>query len=422
MLALAGLFCAPFLAAACAAYRALSPHSAWRPVTFACLWGLGEWLRGTLIFGGFPWNLAGYVWTPWPAMAQFAAIAGAYGLGALTIFICAAPVTLLPGPAPGSTRAWLAPTAALALLAANAAAGLIILPRSDANPSAATHLRLVQANIAQPHKWQKNRITEQFQRHAALSTAHAETPPDIVIWPETASPYDLSYRFDERSLVLRSVPPNGGLIAGALRIDRAPDGARRVWNSMQAMDDAGRITAVYDKFHLVPFGEYAPLRKLLFALRLVPGDTDFSRGPGPQTLAIPGAPPFSPLICYEAIFPGDVIDPARRPQWMLNITNDAWYGISSGPYQHFEQTRLRAIEEGIPLVRVANTGISGVIDAWGRVTAKTTLGNAAIIDAALPPPRPNPPLFARAGNLPTLIFLAGGLVLFLVSRRRKTAP
>ena len=419
--AVAGLAaaCALFVGFSCAVYRFLAPRGAWRPLVFASAWVLGEWLRGTLAFGGFPWNLAGYVWTPWPAMLQFAAAAGVYGLGWLTMLAAAAPAALADG-----RRLWWTPVGALALLAVNAAAGAAILAGADAVPHTDTRLRLVQANVAQHHKGRADLIEAQIRRHAALSArpgaGGAAPPPTFVVWPETAVPYDLSRPFPAREAVARVVPEGGALVAGALRSEAAPDG-RRVWNALQALDSEGRVAAAYDKFHLVPFGEYVPLRGLLPGGGLAAGALDFSRGPGPRTLSVPGAPPFAPLICYEAIFPGAVVDPAARPQWLLNVTNDAWYGLSSGPYQHFEQTRLRAVEEGLPLVRAANTGISGVIDAWGRVTAKSPLGEPAILDAPLPPPRPAPTPFSRLGNAPALALSLAPLAAFAARRRLKRA-
>ncbi len=409
--------CALFVAAACAAHRALAPHGAWRPVVFASLWTLGEWLRGTLIFGGFPWNLTGYLWTPWPAMAQLAAVVGVYGLGWLTVFAASSPAAFA-----GSARSWRTPVAALALLVVNGAFGFTVLARADGAMQPDVRLRLVQANVAQHHKWREDLIADRFRRHADLSTAPASLPPTVVIWPETASPYDLSAAFEERTQAVRSVPPNGALLAGAVRTGFGSDQPPRIWNSLQALDDAGRVVGAYDKFHLVPFGEYSPFRGVFLTAGLGEWASGFSRGPGPQTLEAPGAPPFGPLICYEAIFPGDVVGPAVRPEWLLNVTNDAWYGISSGPYQHFEQTRLRAVEEGLPLVRVANTGISGVIDSYGRVVAKSALGETAVIDSGLPAPRSRPTAFSYFGNAPAVTFSLGVLVLFAARYRGMAFP
>jgi apolipoprotein N-acyltransferase len=191
----------------------------------------------------------------------------------------------------------------------------------------------------------------------------------------------------------------------------------RIWNSLDAVDDAGKIVANYDKSHLVPFGEYVPLRAILPIGKIVGGAVDFSAGHGPRTIELPGLPPASPLICYEAIFPGAVVDAAHRPDWLLNVTNDGWYGISSGPYQHFAAARMRAVEEGLPLVRAANTGISGIVDPYGRITESLELGARGVVDGALPKPLP-PTLFARLGNGIALGLMAlFGLAALLIRRQ-----
>ncbi len=172
-----------------------------------------------------------------------------------------------------------------------------------------------------------------------------------------------------------------------------------VWNSLVAIDHDGAIEASYDKFHLVPFGEYVPMRSILPMQKITPGAIDFSAGPGPRTISLPGLPPFSPLICYEAIFPGEVVDPAHRPAWLLNITNDAWYGFTSGPFQHVAIARTRAIEEGLPLARVGNNGISALFDPYGRVLARLDLDAIGVLDVHLPEALP-PTLYSRYGDIP----------------------
>jgi apolipoprotein N-acyltransferase len=172
----------------------------------------------------------------------------------------------------------------------------------------------------------------------------------------------------------------------------------RIWNSLEVIDGDGRILASYDKAHLVPFGEYMPLPAWISLAKVTAGSLDFTAGPGPRTLTLAGLPPVGPLICYEVIFPAAVVDRRQRPDWLLNLTNDGWYGISSGPYQHLVAARMRAVEEGLPLVRAANSGISAVIDPYGRVVASLGLGQAGVLDADLPRPI-GATLFARAGWL-----------------------
>jgi apolipoprotein N-acyltransferase len=190
------------------------------------------------------------------------------------------------------------------------------------------------------------------------------------------------------------------------------------------IDDSARLLTRYDKVDLVPFGEYTPMRWLFGRIglgKLVSGTFDFSPGPGRQTLAPPGVPPFSPLICFEAVFPNGAAPPEPRPTWLLNITNDAWFGTSSGPYQHLAMARMRAVEEGLPLVRAANTGISVVTDAYGRIAARLGLGEMGVLDAILPQPLPEPSFARRMGwLLPAaiaFIFLAACLLVEIRARR-----
>ncbi len=195
------------------------------------------------------------------------------------------------------------------------------------------------------------------------------------------------------------------MITGTPRATRRPDGTNDFWNGLIALDRDDTVRGSYDKFHLVPFGEYMPLADILPIQMIAPGGGGaFRAGPGPRTLRLPGLPPVSPLICYEIIFPGAVIDDADRPEWILNVTNDAWYGRSSGPYQHFASAVMRAVEQGLPVVRVAQTGISGVIDPYGRVIARLGLGEGGALDAPLPRGLPEATIFQRFGG-PILVGL-----------------
>jgi apolipoprotein N-acyltransferase len=207
------------------------------------------------------------------------------------------------------------------------------------------------------------------------------------------------------------LPANGLALVGTERSDPPPGPLEHFWNSLVAVDHAGTIQGYYDKAHLVPFGEYVPFRGVLPMDKITPGTTDFSAGPGPRTLHLPGLPPVSPLICFEAIFPDAVIDPTDRPQWLLNVSNDAWYGFTSGPFQHFAIARVRAIEEGLPVVRAANNGISGLIDPLGRVLRRMSLDVVGSVDVPLPRALP-PTLYEQSGDafflaaLPVLLGLA----------------
>jgi apolipoprotein N-acyltransferase len=267
-------------------------------------------------------------------------------------------------------------------------------------------LRIVQPSIPQTLKNDRAEREANFRRHLALSAAPGESsePLTAVIWPEAAAP-PLLERFPEERLLIASVLPPGALaLVGSDRTDPLPARPEHFWNSMVAIDREGRILASYDKAHLVPFGEYVPMRSILPINKITPGTVDFSAGPGPRTLHVPGLPAFSPLICYEAIFPGAAIDPADRPQWLLALTNDGWYGLSSGPFQHFSIARARAVEEGLPLVRAANNGVSGVVDPYGRVVRRLGLDAVGYLDVALPQSLP-PTLYESVGDLPFLTAL-----------------
>ncbi len=386
-----------------------------RVLGLALGWVLAEWLRGRL-FTGFPWNLIGTAWNLSEPMIQFAAYGGVFGLGLITVAAATAPSTVV-----GEGRARWAPTLlAGALLAGLWGAGMA---RLSAYPAGAAvegvRLRLVQPNVAQHHKWQPEKREALFRRHLALTTGEGFDTVTHVIWPETAIPYFIADDAARRRMIAAATPKGGALISGALRGVRKTDSApRKLWNSLHAFDAQGRIVATYDKAHLVPFGEYMPFRNILTVAKLTYGTTDFSSGPGPRSLTVAGLPPFSPLICYEAIFPAAVVGPSKRPGFLLNITNDAWFGMSSGPYQHFASARLRAVEQGLPLVRAANTGISAVVDAQGRITARLGLDEEGVLDADLPLALDEPTFYARWGDFWLLPLFAVGAVLL---RRRRLA-
>lgn len=380
---------------------------------FAVAWSAAEWARGHWL-SGFPWNLTGYVWAgAFPgalAMLQTTAWVGIYGLSFLTVLAAALPALLgaaTLAPMPRARR--VAPGAAAALLILlPMAAGAI---RLDVLPTAMTGLwlRLVQPSQAEIMQWTPAAAEAELQRLLDLSKPPARHRLAAVIWPEGAAPFFLERDRPHRAAIAAVAPPNGYVITGALRAAPTDAGPPRIWNSIEAIDAGAVIRAVYDKAHLVPFGEYVPFHKLLPIDKITPGAIDLSAGPGPQTIALPGLPALAPIICYEAIFPGAVVDEAARPRWILNVTNDAWYGRSSGPYQHFASARTRAIEEGLPLVRVANNGISGVVGPTGRIVARTGLNDITYADVPLPAPLRRT-VYARAGDWIFLGMLALGLV------------
>ncbi len=366
-------------------------------LVLAAAWTVCEWLRGSVLTG-FPWNPVGNVWIAFEPVLQGAAWVGVYGLSTLTVWAAAGFAQLA---APGTrafARRWVAALAGSAVLAALAAAGTVRLSAAETGSVPGVKLRLVQANIDQRDKWRSDRRAENYAQQLEMSLQSPSGGITHVIWPETAAPFGVTTDPERRSLMREVVPPGGVLITGAPRYRFDAGRLVRIWNGLVAVDGSGAVTATYDKHHLVPFGEYVPFRDLLPLEKITAGAIDFSPGSGPVTLTVPGLPPFSPMICYEAIFPGEVVAPGERPAFLLQLTNDGWFGRSAGPYQHFASARLRAVEEGLPLVRSANTGISAIVDAYGRVTARLDLGRRGIIDGVLPQSLTERPLFAQIGN------------------------
>lgn len=413
---------APGVALPLALFSALPAVAAWRAgpgwpgvLALAGGWVLAEMLRGVL-FTGFPWNLLGTAWAFEALPLQPAATLGVHGLSLMTVLLAALPALgwrlALPMLLVGLAAWW------------GYGAWRLLAPSP---PDVSAQVVIVQGNVAQDLKWQEDQRLPIFLRYvemtrAAGSAAAAAHPgqPVLVVWPETASPFLLTEDQEARRLAAAALPSEGWLLAGTVRAER--DGQGRLtalWNSLVALDAAGTVHGVYDKAHLVPFGEYMPLGGML-PIRMVTGGRDFSAGPGRVALALPGLPAASPLICYEVIFPGRVA-PAERPGWLLNVTNDAWFGVSAGPFQHLAAARLRAVEEGLPLVRAAQTGISVIFDAQGRERVRLGLGELGTATAALPGAAAATP-FARGGLLIPLGMSAFLLLLGLVAGRRNRAP
>ena len=363
-----------------------------RLLVLALAWTAAEWLRGH-IFTGYPWNPLGHVWAFAAPLLQGAAVVGVYGLGLLTFLVLAAPAA-----------GWRASIAALAALVAAGFAGQwTMVPLPDDGPM----LRIVQPNTPQAEKWRRDMAGQQLARLVELSRQPGFDKLAAVIWPETAPPLVIEPGSEALAIMAHAVPPGGYLLTGAARsTGRVEDG---VWNSLLAVDRAGAIVAMYDKVHLVPLGEYIPFHRQLAPVSGLIGRGSFEEGESHVTLDLKGLPPFSPVICYEVIFPGAVTGPGARPRWLLNVTNDAWFGLSSGPFQHLTSARLRSIEEGLPMIRAANTGISAVIDAYGQVVASIGMAQEGVLDHRLPGARSITP-YGRWGNWTTLalgMLLAG---------------
>ncbi|HVI52443.1 MAG TPA: apolipoprotein N-acyltransferase [Candidatus Sulfotelmatobacter sp.] len=393
--------------------RRLAPAGPARILMLAAAWVFLEWVRSWFLTG-FPWNLLGSVWIAALPVAQFASVVSIYGLSLITLLAAAMPAVLFTAGVKGARRAVILPHL---LLAAIALWGWQRIPAEPQPVWPNVSLRLVQANVSQADKWTPGMRWMHLMQHIELSTALGFDKTTAVIWPETAAPVFIDHDQNARDMLTQAVPPHGLLLTGAPRAEIIDGEIVHLWNSLQALNGVGQILGSYDKAHLVPFGEYVPLSTVLPMPKITAGSIDFSPGPGPRTLNLPGLPPVSPIICYEAIFPGAVADETNRPAWMLNITNDGWFGLSAGPYQHFAASRLRAIEEGLPLARAANTGITAVVDPFGRVTTQLSLGEKGIVDGNLPKPLPHPTFFALYGNMMVFLPLFVIVVLSVACRR-----
>lgn len=391
-----------------------------RVVVFAVALTAAEWLRG-LLLTGFPWNEFGMALGGNVTLAQAASLVGVHGLTVLAVAMAAAPATLADGGrALGRTGP---PLAALLLLLALAAFGLDRLSAPDPADVAGIRLRVMQPNTTITSDFTYANKDEIVRHYLALSDR--ATSPGItgladvthLVWPESAFPFILSRDAEALSTIGAALPGTMTLVTGAARLEHGPPGpdgkpAPLFYNAVQVVTSGGSIVDSYDKVHLVPFGEFLPLDRLLTGLgvkRFVDVPGGFQAGDIRRALTVPGLPPVAAIVCYEAIFSGEVVPHElrtgpQRPGLLLNVTNDAWFGQTPGPSQHFAQARLRAIEEGLPLIRSASTGISAIVDAHGRTRAALPVGAESVIDGTLPGALP-PTLFGRYGNVVPLIGL-----------------
>ena len=418
-----------FWGAAALAYRALRPRGAWKILVFAGVFAAFEWLRGHILTG-FPWNLPGEAWRAGSAPSQAAALVGSYGLTWITLAIAAAPAVLIL-PIGRMTQAGAMVLAGVALTGLYAGgAGRLAAAARPIYAADAPLLRVVQANIDQKEKWKPENLDEVFTAYVDLTMGPAARTPDIVIWPEGALPAvidDLIAPGSPYGARLRdALRPGQTLLMGANRAEPDGPGRYKYFNTLIAFRreaQALRVTGVYDKHRLVPFGEFIPLGDLAGRLgirSLVHMPDDFTAGAPPAPIAPLGVPPVQVLICYEALFPGLGAGPVR-PAWILNVSNDAWFGKTSGPLQHLNIASYRAIEQGLPIVRATPTGVSAIIDAHGRILPRKQLGlgDYGVIDARLPSAaRPTP--YSRWGDAPfaALLLLSAGA--WLAGRRRRT--
>ncbi len=424
MIPFVALFFPSFLALYWAAAAGLA-RALWRPgpariLILTALLSAAEWVRGH-VFTGFPWNLPGYTWADILPMLQGAALFGIYGLSFVTLLI-AGSFAMLADP-PGTRGRFFFPAGAIGLLVLLFAGGMLRLAMIVPGKSPNVALRIVQAHVDQKVLNDLDMQPALFAQYRELSMRPGLDAARIVIWPEAAAPLFVNENAAALGAIGSMLQPDKLLVTGGLRRADRPDGTVDVYNSMYAVDSAGKIVANYDKFHLVPFGEYLPLQPLLERLglmKLTGGLGSFAEGEGLRTLAIPGAPDAGPLICYEIIFPGEVVG-QRRPAWLLNITDDSWFGSGAGPLQHFDTSRLRAIEEGLPVVRAANKGIAAIIGPRGEIVAKNPLNTIGVLDGPLPLSLA-PTIFSRLRDIPFALMIISTLIVGLGWPRPATPP
>ena len=403
-----------------------------RVLALAAALAFSEWLRAHL-FTGFPWNAYGMALASPLALAQSASLIGLSGLNLLAVALAASPATLVDSPRAGRFREPVALAALLVIVMG--VYGSLRLGLTDTALVPNVRLRIMQPNLPQDAKFRPEQGEAILRDYLGLSD-RATSPAtsgiaDVthLIWPESPFPFVLGRNPQALAAIGGALGPGTILVTGAVRAQENGAGRRdEYFNAIQAYGQGGQLLASADKVHLVPFGEYLPLQGLLRALRItqfvhVPGG--FTAGRARRALDVPGLPAAAPLICYEAIFSGDVLPPAGpdapRPQWLLNLTNDGWFGQTSGPYQHFAQARLRAIEEGLPLVRAANTGISAVVDPLGRILASLPLGVADVLDSSLPKAGA-PTVFSQWRDWPAFALWLVMLAWVVWSRRRGARP
>ena len=380
-----------------------------RILVFAFFYAIAEWVRGHALTG-FPWNLPAYGWGASLSVLQSLSLFSAYGLSLLTILLGA---SLAEFCAPQARKAL--PLTMVLLFAGLWTFGAVRLTE-PAPEVAGVKVRLVQPNVPQDEKYVRRLVGRNWQRLVDLSRLPGRVTH--IIWPEAATPFLLDRSPVALETIARLTDGGESLITGSARAERTADKIS-FYNALYVFGPGGRKIAVYNKFHLVPFGEYVPFASLLAHLgitKLTAGEEGFSSGDGPHVYKLPGAPEMTPLICYEIIFPGAVTGDVR-PGWLVNVTDDSWFGPWAGPKQHLLIARARAIEEGLPVARAANTGISAMIDPYGRITNALPLDRMGIVDAALPRALPPTP-YARFGDTIFALLLGGvAAAAFVISRK-----
>jgi len=373
---------------------------------FSSLWVLMEWLR-SYILTGFPWNLMGYTWTI--SMLQSTAWIGIYGLSLITVLAATSMYS----------RSFKMVLSFALIITGLCGAGQYRLLHAPILEHKDINIRLVQASIPQQLKWLPQERVKNLLLYLNLSHLQAEKPLKAIIWPEAAVTIPLNQDLSLGEPLKKVIPENGVLITGGIRVLYESDDRPFVFNCLYMLNDQGKIIDSYDKHHLAPFGEYVPFKDLIGLEKLTHGSLDYQAGPKPRVLSSSYLPPFQPLICYEGIFPQLVLGGDVRAQWLLSLTNDTWFGQSFGPYQHLAIVCVRAIEHGMPLARVANNGISAVIDSYGRVLHQLGLNQVGYIDFTLPQALLQPTFYSQWREVPFIIMVVLSLFIGCVCRVRR---
>jgi apolipoprotein N-acyltransferase len=408
------------LAAALA--RAFWSDDIGRIASLAASFALFEWLR-TFLFTGFPWNPVGYAAMPIPLLMQSVAVVGMPGINGLAVFVFSLPALLV-----GRRHVLSGLCLAVLLIAGHVVYGYVRLAAPEAAAARSLAVRIVQPTIdeaAKLDKTSRDAIFRSLLDLSAVPPAAGKPKPELIVWPETSLPFLLTERPDALVAIDELLSPGQTLLAGNVRAEGRGSDSERYYNSVVAIDDRGEITDAVDKLHLVPGGEYLPLSDLLHQIgidRIVAMPTAFSPGTERHAIALAGGLKAAIFVCYEIIFPQEVEDGVRNADFIVNVTNDAWFGDTPGPYQHFRNAQIRAVETGLPVVRSANNGISGVIDTRGRVVDAFALNVKGTLDATLSiPPRAPPPLGdpERNGYVIMGLMALAGVGMSLIQRLRR---
>ena len=410
---------------ACVLARLLWPHGPARLLIFAAALTLTEWLRGTLLTG-LPWNNFGYALANDLRFAQGASVIGLMGLCWLTLLALATPAALFDEEEPAGRR-YVPLALAIGVLAALWGFGQWRLAHTEVGTVPGARLRIMQPDLPQDQKFRYDARRSVLDLYIATSESQGGLAGVThLFWPESAFPFFYEREPEAAARIAAMLPPGGLLVTGAARLAPVPGQARpNAYNSLRVIDSEGKVILDADKVHLVPFGEYLPFQETMERLgfeQLTRQRGGFTAATHRELMRIPGLPSAVPLICYEAIFPDEVMPASlgegERPGFLLNVSNDAWFGITPGPYQHFEQSRLRAVEQGLPMIRATNNGISAIVDPLGRIIGTLPLGVRGVLDGALPTALP-PPFYAKFGNIIPYLLLALSLLLALAIRRRQ---